>query len=261
MRAEYDQLRKYGGQQPGAEFHPPPDWEAATHYRSSDFHGPDADEFSDFFASVFGPSGSARRSYDANYRQSGMRMRGEDVRYRMALFLEDVFQGTEKNIEFQTPLVDQQGLISHQKRTLRVKIPAGSYNGQNIRLKGQGSPGIGGGAAGDLYLEVEIAPHPFYQVDGKDILLTLPIAPWEAAAGATVEVPTLGGKTRVRIPENAQTGQKLRLKGRGLPGKPAGDQYIVLQIVMPANSTRRSKQLFSELAQELAFNPRLKLGV
>ena len=143
-----------------------------------------------------------------------------------------------------------------QPRTLKVTIPAGVIEGQRIRLAGQGSPGIGGGPAGDLYLEIGFRPHRLFTVEGRDLTLTLPIAPWEAALGATVQTPTLAGPVDLRIPPNARAGQKMRLKGRGLPGATVGDQYVVLKIVQPPADTPRAKELYEEMQRDLPFDPR-----
>jgi len=125
---------------------------------------------------------------------------------------------------------------------------------------GQGAPGIQGGAPGDLYLEVVLLPHSLYTVDGKDIILNLPITPWEAALGATIKVPTLGGKIKLKIPAGSQTGQKLRLNGRGLPGKTPGDQYVMLKICVPEAVTEKQKDFYKQMAKEMPFNPREHLG-
>jgi curved DNA-binding protein len=139
-----------------------------------------------------------------------------------------------------------------------VTIPAGVTEGQRIRLAGQGSAGVGGGPAGDLYLEIGFRPHRLFAVDGRDLTLTLPIAPWEAALGATVQTPTLAGPVDLRIPPNAKAGQKMRLKGRGLPGQTAGDQYVVLKIVQPPADTPRAKELYEQMQRELPFDPRME---
>lgn len=255
-RAEYDQLRRYGAQGGDGSFRPPPEWESAAHFGGGGFTEADAGQFSDFFEAVFGRGGSAHRRYSRDGRQSWFQMRGDDLHQPMPLFLEEAYHGCEKELRLRVPEVDQRGLLSHRERTLKVKIPAGVSNGQHIRLKGQGAPGVGGGEAGDLYLEIQIAPHPHYHVEGRDIYLNLPLAPWEAALGANVEVPTLGGRVRMKIPAGAQARQRLRLKGKGLPGNPRGDQYLVIEVAMPREQTPRSQELFAELAREVAFNPR-----
>jgi len=144
---------------------------------------------------------------------------------------------------------------------LKVRIPSGVTEGQQIRLAGQGSPGQHGGRSGDLYLEVVLEPRRLFRAEGKDVHLTLPIAPWEAALGAVVPVPTLGGPINLRIPAGSQSGRKMRLKGRGLPGRPAGDEYVVLEVRIPEASTEQARRLYRQMQEELAFNPRADLGV
>jgi len=258
-RAEYDQLRQYGARAGDGSFRPPPEWESAAHFSEGGFTGADAEQFSDFFEAIFGRSGSAHRRYSRDGRQNWFQMRGDDIHQPLALFLEEAYRGCEKELRLRIPEVDQRGLVTHRERTLKVKIPAGVSNGQNIRLKGQGAPGVGGGEAGDLYLEIQIAPHPHYRVDGRNIHLSLPLAPWEAALGTEIEVPTLDGRVKMKIPAGAHEGQKLRLKGKGLPGTPRGDQYLTLEIAMPRKQTERSRELFAELAREVPFNPRAHL--
>jgi curved DNA-binding protein len=142
---------------------------------------------------------------------------------------------------------------------VRVSIPAGVVDGQHIRLAGQGEPAAGDGRAGDLYLEVHIRPHRFFQLDGRDVTLTLPVAPWEAALGATVTVPTLGGPVELRIPQGSQSGSKLRLRGRGLPNDPPGDQYAVLKVVLPQANTPEARELYQQMQRTMSFNPRADL--
>lgn len=254
-RAEYDQLRRYGAQTADGGFQPPPDWEAPGGFEHA-FSGGDAQEFSDFFEAIFGRGGMGQRRSGSRSRGGGFGLRGEDLHHRLALFLEEAYSGAEKSINLRVPEVDGSGRVVQRDRTLNVKIPAGVVSGQKIRLRGQGGPGVGGGEPGDLYLEIAIAPHPHYKVEGKDIYGELPIAPWEAALGATVSVKTLGGSVNLKIPEGAQAGQKLRLKGRGLPGNPAGDHYVVLRLVMPRTLSPRARELFAELAKEAHFDPR-----
>lgn len=159
------------------------------------------------------------------------------------------------------PEYDASGHLTTRDRKLQVKVPKGVTAGKRIRLPGQGAPGFNGGPAGDLFLEVQIRPHPLYEVDGSDVFLTLPVAPWEAALGAKVPVPTLGGKVDVTIPRGARSGQKLRLKGRGLPAPGgSGDQFVVLQIVTPPADSEQAKALYEQMARELAFDPRARLG-
>ncbi len=260
-RAEYDQLRKYGARSDGS-FEPPPGWQSASGFRSGGYTEADARQFSDFFEEVFG--GGARGFSGGGFGgfRQNMQSRGEDVHARLALFLEEAFHGCEKQIQFTTHEVDEQGRILTRPKTLNVKIPAGMREGQHIRLKGQGSPGTGGGENGDLFIEVELAPHPVFTVEGRDILLTVPVAPWEAALGASVTVPTVVGKVSLKVPKGSNSGRKLRLKGKGLPGKQPGDQIVILQVVMPEQHSKEAEELYQQLAEaEKAFNPRSKLHV
>ncbi len=146
-------------------------------------------------------------------------------------------------------------------RRLNVHIPKGVHQGQHIRLAGQGGVGIGQGKAGDLYLEIEFRPHSFYRVDGRNVYLNLPVAPWEAALGASISAPTPSGKVELKIPPNSKAGRQMRLKGRGIPGNPAGDLFVVLQVELPPAETDEAKALYREMEQKLAFNPRAALGV
>ena len=147
-------------------------------------------------------------------------------------------------------------------RTLNVKIPKGLKEGQTIRLQGQGSPGFGGGQAGDLYLEIGFNPHSLYKVNGHDVSLELPITPWEAALGATIQVPTPAGKVELKIPPGSSSGKRMRLKGRGIPAKTRGDFYLTLEIVLPEKLTEKEKSMYQALQKEAArFNPRAGIGV
>ena len=250
-RREYDQLKAMGGRSRDGSFTPPPGWESATHFSEGGHSG----NFSDFFEAMFGHNAGFHRQYEGG-RQQGFRMRGEDVRHDLPVFLEQACEGAEQVIEYSVPQVDEHGLITHQRKKLKVRIPAGTTEGQVLRLKGQGGKGIGGAESGDLLIRIQFVPHPLYSVSGKNITLVVPVSPWEAALGGKIMVPTLQGKTRVSIPANSQAGSKLRLAGKGLPGKPAGDFYVVLKIVMPEKHTEKSRALFQELAEELPFNPR-----
>ena len=255
-RAEYDQLRKYG-HTGDAGFEPPPGWESGASFSRGGFTGADSMDFSDFFESIFGGAGGGFRQQ----RGQGFAMKGEDMHHQISLFLEEAYNGCEKSLRLQTPQPGPDGRVRREERTLKVKIPAGVRDGQHIRLRGQGGAGIGGGPAGDLYLDVRIAPHPHFRLDGGDVYVTVPITPWEAALGASIQVPTMGGKAALKVPEGAKDGQKLRLRGKGMPGKKPGDQYVVLQVAMPPKQTERSKELFRELSEEVPFNPREHLGV
>lgn len=178
----------------------------------------------------------------------------------MEISLEEAFAGGTRELRLETPTQDAQGQVHLQHRTLKVRIPPGVSQGRQIRLAGQGQPGFAGGPAGDLYLEVHLRPHRVFQTDGRDILLHLPITPWEAALGAQLQVPTLGGPVTLKIPAGSQSGKRMRLKGRGLPGDPPGDQILILEIHTPAAETEEAKALYQRMAESLPFNPRAKFG-
>lgn len=251
-RAAYDQLGS--NWRSGQEFRPPPDW--GKGFEFSTFGGPDEDSgFSDFFASLFGSRSPFGQRAGAR-RGGGFARSGEDHVAKIQIDLEDAYRGGTQTIELKSPQLSDDGRVVVQPRTLRVTIPAGVVEGQRIRLAGQGSAGVGGGPAGDLYLEIGFRPHRWFQVEGRDVTLTLPIAPWEAALGATVQTPTLAGPVDLRIPPGAKSEQKLRLKGRGLPGSTPGDQYVVLKIVLPPTTTPEARALFERMKQEMPFNPR-----
>lgn len=261
-RAEYDQLRKYGAR-PDGSFEPPPGWQSASGFSGGGYTEADARRFSDFFEQIFGGGRGSHGFAEAGggFRQS-TRMRGEDVHARLPLFLEEAFSGCEKQVSFTVHEVDSHGRLIPRQKTLKVKIPAGMQEGQHLRLKGQGSPGVGGGSAGDLLLEIELAPHPLFAVEGRDVVVTVPITPWEAALGASIIVPTVGSKVNLKVPKGSNTGRRLRLKGKGFPGKHPGDQIIILQVVMPEQHSPEAEKLYEQLGQiESNFNPRSKLHV
>ncbi|MGH8178151.1 MAG: DnaJ C-terminal domain-containing protein [Steroidobacter sp.] len=253
-RAAYDQLGS--NWRSGQEFRPPPDW--GRDFEFSGSFGRDQDGgFSDFFSSLFGarsPFGQTSAGRGRAYSPAG-----EDHVAKIQIDLEDAFRGGAQTIELKSPQLSEGGRVALRPRTLKVTIPAGVIEGQRIRLAGQGSAALGGGPAGDLYLEIGFRPHRVFQVDGRDVTLTLPIAPWEAALGATVQTPTLAGPVDLRIPPNAKAGQKMRLKGRGLPGSTPGDQYVVLKIVLPANDSPKAQALYEQMKQELDFDPRAEM--
>jgi len=256
-RRAYDQLGANWKQ--GQNFEPPPGWETHFGGEPGGMGGFGGGDFSDFFSTLFGGGmggmGGARRG------ARGFRARGQDQRARLRISLEDAYRGATRTIQLQVPEYDAQGNAVTRNRTINVKVPAGVTEGQQIRLSGQGSPGLGGGTRGDLFLQVEFEPHRHFTAQGRDIYLNLPLTPWEAALGARVKVPTLGGTVDLSIPAGARSGQKLRLKGRGLPGKNPGDQYVVLQIVAPKPRSDDQRELYERMAREMPFNPRAHLGV
>ena len=251
-RAAYD---RFGADwKAGQEFRPPPEWEPDVRFSGGGYT--DAGEFSEFFASLFG--GSGRRRSGGGYTH--LRMKGEDVHAKVEIRLEDAFEGATRSISLDLPEVDEQGHLVTRTHTLNVKIPRGIIQGQRIRLGGQGGPGLGGAPAGDLYLEVVIAPHRLFHAEGRNVYLDLPIAPWEAGLGETVAAPTLGGDVELKVPPGSRSGTRLRLKGRGLPGTPAGDQYVVLEIQTPGAESDEARALYERMKSEMAFDPRAELG-
>ncbi|ASQ45215.1 DnaJ C-terminal domain-containing protein [Legionella clemsonensis] len=246
-RAKYDRYGQYwkeqGQQGYGAQ------GEKQHYYHH--FDEAERSGFEDFLNSIF---------RDRFHQQASFYDQGQDIHAKLNITLEESFHGAEKNLQLQTPVADQHGHVSYETRSVRIKIPKGIVNKQQIRLKGQGGRGPGK-QAGDLYIEIEFTHHPFFHLHKKDIHLNLPITPWEAALGATVEVPTLGGPVHLKIPKLSQTGKKMRLKGRGLPGNPPGDQYIILQIRIPQVENEQANRLYEQLASTIPFNPREHLGV
>ncbi|MCP0913975.1 MULTISPECIES: DnaJ C-terminal domain-containing protein [Legionella] len=209
---------------------------------SWDFGGKEGFQFdADFFESLFG----ARPSGEQRYA-------GADYRSNLVISLEEAYKGTVKDILLPT---------AQGQETLRVKIPAGIRSGQQIRVPGKGASGDKSGIRGDLYLTVHIGKHPLFEVKDNDIYMTLPIAPWEAALGATVVVPTLGGKVDLKIPPGSQGGQTLRLKKRGLQGSVPGDQYVILKIMIPQPTTDAARNVYKKMAEEMPFNPRERLRI
>ncbi len=256
-RAAYDQLGS--DWQRGQDFEPPPNWG-----QDFDFHGTGqthagaAGGFSDFFENLFGGGGFRTGGF---HHGSGFKSRGEDQHARIQIELEDAFSGATRQISLRSQQIDAQGQVRIIPRTLNVRIPKGIKPGQNIRLAGQGSPGLGGGPNGDLYLEVEFKPHRHFRVEGRDLFLDLPLTPWEAALGAKIKIPTLTGKVDLKIPEASQSGRKLRLKERGLPGSPPGDLYVELSIHTPPSQNESVRALYEQLAKAAPFNPRSHLEV
>ncbi len=256
-RAAYDQLGP--NWQAGQEFRPPPDWDAGFEFSGGGYTAGGPDRHSDFFEELFGRGGFAHAGGEE--RRRTFRMRGEDHHAKVLIDLEDSFTGATHSITLRMPELTDDGRVTTRDHTLKVRIPKGIRPGQQIRLVGQGGPGIGGGGSGDLYLEVEFRAHPYFRVDGPDIYLDLPVAPWEAALGATVQAPTPTGAVDLKIPANSNQGRKLRLKGRGLPGKEPGDLYVVLRVVLPGADSGAAKNLYQEMKVQLGFNPRASMGV
>lgn len=238
-RRAYDQLRA-SGYKPGDEFHPPPHFGEGADFNAADFRG--EGDFSDFFESLFGRAG-ARGTRTAG---PGAR-RGRDVQARVEIPLRTAYRGGRERFTLRD---------GGSERTLEVKIPAGILPGQQIRLAGQGSPGTHNAPAGDLLLEVGIRDDEHFRLEGRDIHLALPIAPWEAALGATITVSTLGGDVELKIPAGSDSGKRMRLRGRGMPGRMPGDQFVTLEIHAPPAHTDAQRKLYAEMAQTFDYNPR-----
>ncbi|HEY6773807.1 MAG TPA: DnaJ C-terminal domain-containing protein [Oxalicibacterium sp.] len=258
-RSAYDRLG--ANWQNGQDFQPPPG--AASGAGGFEFHsnggGFEGMDFGDFFEQMF-----SRQAGHGGHRAHGtrsthtMRMAGEDHHAKVQIELEDAYHGAERSISLRLPEVDEQGHVVHRTRTLSVNIPKGIRAGQNLRLAGQGGAGIGGGPAGDLYLEIAFRPHPHYRIDGSDVYMDLPLAPWEAALGATVTANTPAGAVELTIPPNSAAGRKLRLKGKGIPGKEAGNLYVVLAIALPRAETDSEKEAYRAFQNAFDFHPRAK---
>lgn len=240
-------------------FQPPPGWDAGFEFHGDSYTGrAGASGFSDFFESLFGQAGAGFRSYRAG--SGHYQMRGENSHAKVFIDLEDAYQGASRGLTLRSTVMGADGRPQLKPRTLNVKIPKGVKAGQNIRLKGLGSPGIGGGQAGDLYLEIEFNPHSIYKVAGADISLEVPITPWEAALGGKIKVPTPCGQIDLKIPAAISSGKKMRLKGRGIPAKQPGDFYVTLMIVLPESLSEQEKDLYKALQKiHTQYNPRVKL--
>ncbi|MHB1676476.1 MAG: DnaJ C-terminal domain-containing protein [Sulfuriferula sp.] len=251
-RAAYDQIGQ--GYHSGQEFQTPPNWEGGFDFSGNGFSERDMQNHSDFFANLFG-RGRRTRS------ETAYQARGEDRHAEIVIDLADAYHGASKTLTLRTPEADARGQLITKERTINIQVPKGVKAGQHIRLSGQGSAGAGGGAAGDLYLEIRFKPDARFRVDARDVYETVPVTPWEAALGGSIEVPTPSGSVQVKIPANSRTGSKLRLKGRGIPGEPAGDLYLLLEIVLPPADTEQARKIYASMAHELPFNPRLNMGV
>jgi len=255
-RAAYDQLG--ANWKAGQDFKPPPDWDAGFEFSGGGYTAGGGGAYSDFFEELFGQqfrqagAGGGRRTFH---------MRGEDHHAKVLVDLEDSFAGATRSISLRVPELTDDGHVVTRDRTLNVRIPKGIRPGQQIRLAGQGGPGLGGGESGDLYLEVEFREHPLYRVDGADLYLDLPVAPWEATLGSSIKAPTPSGAVDLKIPADSNQGRKLRLKGRGLPGKAPGDLYVVLQVTLPPADSEDAKRLYEQMRDQLGFNPRATMGV
>jgi len=257
-RAAYDQLG--AGYRPGQDFRPPPDWDAGFEFSGAGDRNAEASDFSDFFAELFGRSGPGGARRGGGFRTEGFHARGEDHHAKILVELEDAYRGATRQIALRVPRIDAEGRLQLDTRTLNVQIPKGLREGQLMRLAGQGAPGLGEGKSGDLLLEVHFRPHSRFQVHGAEVSMTLPVAPWEAALGAVVELRLPDGSTlKVRIPQGAQSGRQLRVRGKGIPSDPPGDLLLDVRVVLPPADTPRARELYETMARELGFDPRAEM--
>lgn len=253
-RAEFDELRHYrnsSGGRSGSRFEPPPGWQSNSGFSggAGHFEG----DFSDFFNSIFSGAGA-----EPHYQRSGLR--GQDAEIEMPIFLEETVAESSKVVEYLIPVLEN-GQRREVKKSLKVKIPAGVQDGERIRLKGQGGSGHGDGVNGDLYLHIRLVPHPLFDVEGHNLIITVPLAPWEAALGTKITVPTLSGKIHLTIAPNSQAGQRLRVKGKGLVTKTGrGDLFALLKVVMPPSANSKVTALWQSLSDEIDFDPRAQWG-
>jgi curved DNA-binding protein len=259
-RAAYDAVgtRRDNGQ----EFTPPPGWDTGFEFSGRGAGGgPGAFDHSDFFDALFGrQAAGARGPSGADGAHGRQNVAGGDHHAKVQIDLRDAYRGGKRSIGLRMPQLDAQGQVTMVERQLEVSIPRGIRNGQHLRLAGQGAAGHGTGPAGDLYLEIEIAPDPHFRIDGRDVYFDLPVAPWEAALGASVTAPTPDGSVQLTVPPGSAAGRKLRLRGRGLPSVPPGDLYAVLSIALPLADSPPAQEAYRGLAKSFAdFNPRRAL--
>lgn len=259
-RAAYDRLAASGhGHRAGQDFQPPPDWNAGNEYSGDGMSAAEAARFSEFFSSMFGETarGGANHAGGRRTRDAGtQQMRGEDHHAKVMINLADAYTGATRAINLRAARLDESGHVVADERTLNVNIPKGLKEGQHIRLAGQGSAGSNGGPSGDLFLEISFAADARYRIDGRDVTAVMPLAPWEAALGAAIEMSTPSGTVQVKVPPSSQTGRKLRLKGRGIPGETPGDLYLEISVVLPPADTEAARTMYETMAREMPFNPR-----
>jgi curved DNA-binding protein len=246
-RAAYDELGS--AYQPGQDFRPPPDWGAAHGDGQAAF---DEMDLADLFASLSG------KRHGGRARGGNFPIPGQDFEVAAEITLEQAAHGTQFDVNLSVPEPGADGFMRRVPRSFKARIAKGASEGQRLRLPGKGGKGLNGGRDGDLYLIIHLRPHPLFRASGHDLYVDLPLAPWEAALGATVEVPTLHGAVHLKVPAGTRSGQKLRLARRGLPNprEGVGDLYAVTQIVMPAVLSEHERKLMQQLADGSTFDPR-----
>lgn len=257
-RAAYDQLG--AGYHSGEDFRPPPNWDSGFEFHGGGYTEADPGAFSDFFESLFGRAGGFGHGFGGGAQRRQFHAQGENTYAKITIDLEDSYRGGTRQIALKHSVLGADGRPELKERKLNVKIPKGITEGQQIRLAGQGEPGIGEGKPGDLYLEITFLPHRLYQAEGTTVYLNLPLAPWEAALGAKVQAPTPDGPVNLTIPPNSKDGSKLRLKGRGIPAREPGDLYVVLNVVAPPANTEAEKEAYRQFSQAFTFDPRSGMG-
>ncbi len=247
-RAAYDELGRHAA---GEDFRPPPDWQRS--YGETQFSFDDAD-LADLFAGLAGRARGGRRAPDAP-------VPGQDYEAAVRLDFDHAYHGTEIELDLAVIEHDERGVPRRAQRKVKVRVPKGVTDGQKLRVPGKGGAGFNGGPAGDLYLDIEVRAHPLYRMDGLDLHMDVPLAPWEAVLGASVELPTPAGRVTLKIPPGTRSGQQLRLGGRGLarPNGSAGHLYAHVQIAVPTVVDDRQRELYRQLAEASAFDPRANL--
>lgn len=248
-RAAYDQVGSQSKH--GQDFTPPPNWDSGFEFSGSGFDQSTADQ-SEFFEALFGRHARGKQNQSMNAK-------GQDHHAKVMIDLSDAYHGAKRSIALQMPSHDAQGRVVMQERILDVTIPIGIHTGQHLRLNGQGAPGIGTGPAGDLYLEILFKPNALFRTEGRDVYMNLPVTPWESALGATVGVPMPSGSVELKIPAGSNSGRKLRLKGRGIPGAMPGDLYVIITIAIPPAESESAKEAYRAMAKVFDFNPRLNM--
>ena len=249
-RAAYDRLG--ANYKAGQDFQPPPDW------ANQQGQGGEDQDHSTFFDALFRGMGRGQNAEQRSHE--AFDMHGQDQHAKIQIEIEDSYNGATRTLQMRVQTQGSDGRPQMTDRTIEFVIPKGIRQGQHIRLAAQGGPGIGKGSPGDLYLDVDMLPHPLYRTDGYDVLMDLPIAPWEAALGAEVVAPTPTGQVEVKIPAGSAAGRKLRVKGRGLPGKTPGDFYFVLKLALPLAQSDADKKAYADLQNVFTtFNPRAQV--
>jgi curved DNA-binding protein len=247
-RAAYDDLGRHAA---GEEFKPPPNWAGSQPNQNGQAYSFDDVDLADLFASFSKGGRHSQQGYS-------MPIPGQDYELATQISLQDAYQGTTVDLNFSVPEYDNQGQLKRVPHTFKARIPKGVTNGQKMLLRGKGGKGANGGKDGNLYLNISFKPHQLFRATDHDLYIDLPIAAWDAALGATIEVPTMDGSVKLKVPAGIKNGQKLRIGKRGMPknNQEYGDLFAVAQIVVPTHPTEQEIVLFKQLAEISTFNPR-----